>query len=66
MSALGAMPPTPPERSPSRDSEDSMEDYWSEVKNIQEDCHGATEEAMERGSIDGTQSTLHPDEGLPL
>ncbi|XP_063062818.1 rho GTPase-activating protein 28 isoform X1 [Engraulis encrasicolus] len=52
MSALGAMPPTPPERSPSRDSEDSMEDYWSEVKNIQEDCHGATEEAMERGSID--------------
>lgn len=52
MSSLGAMPPTPPDRSPSRDSQDSMEDYWSEVKNIQEDCPGATEELMERGSID--------------
>ncbi|XP_076147130.1 rho GTPase-activating protein 28 isoform X2 [Alosa pseudoharengus] len=52
MSSVGAMPPTPPERSPSRDSQDSMEDYWSEVKNIQEDCQGSGEEAMERGSID--------------
>ncbi|XP_031440249.1 rho GTPase-activating protein 28 isoform X2 [Clupea harengus] len=52
MSSLGAMPPTPPDRSPSQDSQFSMEDYWSEMKNIQEDCQGIGEEAMERGSID--------------
>ncbi|KAL6488998.1 hypothetical protein MHYP_G00027390 [Metynnis hypsauchen] len=52
MSATGAMPPSPPERSVSRDSQDSMEDYWSEVRNIEEDCQGGQEEMIERSSID--------------
>ncbi|KAL7887029.1 hypothetical protein AOLI_G00047500 [Acnodon oligacanthus] len=52
MSATGAMPPSPPERSVSRDSQDSMEDYWSEVRNIEEDCQGGQEEMMERSSMD--------------
>ena len=53
MSATGAMPPSPPERSVSRDSQDSMEDYWSEVRNIEEDCQGGQEEMIERSSMDG-------------
>ncbi|XP_017562322.1 rho GTPase-activating protein 28 isoform X2 [Pygocentrus nattereri] len=52
MSATGAMPPSPPERSMSRDSQDSMEDYWSEVRNIEEDCQGGQEEMIERSSMD--------------
>ncbi|XP_036445686.1 rho GTPase-activating protein 28 isoform X4 [Colossoma macropomum] len=52
MSATGAMPPSPPERSVSRDSQDSMEDYWSEVRNIEEDCQGGQEEMIERSSMD--------------
>lgn len=53
MTSAGAMPPSPPDRSVSRDSQDSMEDYWSEVRNIEEDCQGGQEEVMEKGSIDG-------------
>lgn len=53
MSSAGAMPPSPPDRSVSRDTQDSMEDYWSEVRNIEEDCQGGQEEMMEKGSIDG-------------
>lgn len=53
MTSAGAMPPSPPDRSISQDSQDSMEDYWSEVRNIEEDCQGGQEEMMEKGSIDG-------------
>uniref|UniRef100_A0AAY4A1T9 Rho-GAP domain-containing protein n=1 Tax=Denticeps clupeoides TaxID=299321 RepID=A0AAY4A1T9_9TELE len=52
MSSPGARPPPPPQHSPSRDSMDSMEDYWSEVKNIVEDGQGAGDELVERGSMD--------------
>ncbi|XP_060778385.1 rho GTPase-activating protein 28 isoform X2 [Neoarius graeffei] len=51
MTSTGEMPPSPPDRSVSRDSQDSMEDYWSEVRNIEEDCQESQEE-MEKGSID--------------
>lgn len=30
-----------------------MEDYWSEVKNIEEDGERAHEDLLERGSMDG-------------
>lgn len=53
MTSAGAMPPSPPDRSISQDSQDSMEDYWSEVRNIEEDSQGLLEEMMEKGSIDG-------------
>lgn len=53
MTSAGAMPPSPPDRSVSRDSQDSMEDYWSEMRNIEENCQGGQEEMMEKGSIDG-------------
>ncbi|XP_043083017.1 rho GTPase-activating protein 28 isoform X1 [Puntigrus tetrazona] len=33
-------------------SRDSMEDYWSEVKTIEEERQGGPEEAMERASMD--------------
>lgn len=49
MSLPGAVSPSTPERSVSRDS---MEDYWSEVKNIQEDCPERHEELVERASSD--------------
>ncbi|XP_053491010.1 rho GTPase-activating protein 28 isoform X2 [Ictalurus furcatus] len=52
MTSAGAMPPSPPDRSVSRDSQDSMEDYWSEMRNIEENCQGGQEEMMEKGSID--------------
>ncbi|XP_007232078.3 rho GTPase-activating protein 28 isoform X1 [Astyanax mexicanus] len=52
MSSAEAMPPSPPERSVSRDSQDSMDDYWSEMRNIEEDCQGGQEEMIERGSMD--------------
>ncbi|XP_053089799.1 rho GTPase-activating protein 28 isoform X1 [Pangasianodon hypophthalmus] len=52
MTSAGAMPPSPPDRSVSQDSQDSMEDYWSEVRNIEEDCQGGQEEMMEKSSID--------------
>ncbi|TSK16093.1 Rho GTPase-activating protein 18 [Bagarius yarrelli] len=52
MTSAGAMPSSPPERSISQDSQDSMEDYWSEVRNIEEDCQAGHEEMMEKGSID--------------
>uniref|UniRef100_A0A8C8H5X8 Rho-GAP domain-containing protein n=1 Tax=Oncorhynchus tshawytscha TaxID=74940 RepID=A0A8C8H5X8_ONCTS len=45
-------PPSPPERPASRDSQDSMEDYWSEVKNIEEDGQRGHEDLLERGSMD--------------
>lgn len=48
MSLAGAVSPS--ERSMSRDV---MEDYWSEMKNIEEDAPGQHEEMMERGSVDG-------------
>lgn len=50
MSLPGAVSPSSPERSVSRDS---MEDYWSEMKNIQEDCQERHEELTERASVDG-------------
>ena len=46
----------PPEgRSVSQNSLDfnSMEDYWSEVKSMEENSHGCQEELLER-SVDGT------------
>ncbi|XP_067234376.1 rho GTPase-activating protein 28 isoform X1 [Chanodichthys erythropterus] len=49
MSLPGAVSPSSPERSVSRDS---MEDYWSEMKNIQEDCQERHEELTERASVD--------------
>ncbi|ROL45418.1 Rho GTPase-activating protein 18 [Anabarilius grahami] len=49
MSLPGAVSPSTPERSVSRDS---MEDYWSEMKNIQEDCQERHEELAERASVD--------------
>ncbi|XP_066540043.1 rho GTPase-activating protein 28 isoform X2 [Hoplias malabaricus] len=52
MSSAGAMPSSPPERSVSRDPRDSMDDYWSEMKNIEEECQGGQEEMADRGSID--------------
>lgn len=58
MTSTGEMPPSPPDRSVSRDSQDSMEDYWSEVRNIEEDCQESQEE-MEKGSIDGECRTLY-------
>uniref|UniRef100_A0A8C7PP58 Rho GTPase activating protein 28 n=1 Tax=Oncorhynchus mykiss TaxID=8022 RepID=A0A8C7PP58_ONCMY len=45
-------PGSPPERPASRDSQDSMEDYWSEVKNIEEDGQRGHEDLLERGSMD--------------
>uniref|UniRef100_A0A673YW04 Rho GTPase activating protein 28 n=1 Tax=Salmo trutta TaxID=8032 RepID=A0A673YW04_SALTR len=55
MSSTGTRPsshPSPPERPASRDSQDSMEDYWSEVKNIEEDGQRGHEDLLERGSMD--------------
>ncbi|KAI4884110.1 hypothetical protein NFI96_032758, partial [Prochilodus magdalenae] len=52
MNLAGAMPPSPPERTVSRDSQDPMEDYWSEVRNIEEDCQRGQEEMIERSSMD--------------
>ncbi|KAF4087888.1 hypothetical protein AMELA_G00076440 [Ameiurus melas] len=52
MTSAGAMPPSPPDRSVSLDSQDSMEDYWSEMRNIEENCQGGQEEMMEKGSND--------------
>lgn len=49
MSLAGAACPS--ERPVSRDV---MEDFWSEMKNIEEDAPGQHEEMMERGSMDGT------------
>ncbi|KAL0156023.1 hypothetical protein M9458_047269, partial [Cirrhinus mrigala] len=49
MSLPAAVSPSAPERCVSRDS---MEDYWSEVKNIEEERQGGQEELMERGSMD--------------
>ncbi|XP_067291384.1 rho GTPase-activating protein 28 isoform X2 [Pseudorasbora parva] len=49
MSLPGGLSPSSPERSVSRDS---MEDYWSEVKNIQEDRQERHEELVERASSD--------------
>ncbi|XP_062848146.1 rho GTPase-activating protein 28 isoform X2 [Trichomycterus rosablanca] len=51
MTSAGAMPPSSPNRSVSQDSQDSMEDYWSEVKNIEENCQEPHEE-LEKGSLD--------------
>ncbi|KAJ8010617.1 hypothetical protein DPEC_G00076930 [Dallia pectoralis] len=45
-------PPSPPERPVSSDSQDSMEDYWSEVKNMEEDGPPVLEDLLERGSMD--------------
>lgn len=50
MNLPDAVSPSTPERSVSRDS---MEDYWSEMKNIQEDCQERHEELTERASVDG-------------
>ncbi|KAK2854594.1 hypothetical protein Q7C36_006463 [Tachysurus vachellii] len=52
MTSAGAMPPSPPDRSISQDSQDSMQDYWSEMRNIEENYQGGQEEMMEKGSID--------------
>ncbi|XP_041717389.2 rho GTPase-activating protein 18-like isoform X2 [Coregonus clupeaformis] len=55
MSSRRTRPPTspsPPERPAARDSQDSMEDYWSEVKNIEEDGQRGHEDLLERGSMD--------------
>ncbi|KAK2870516.1 hypothetical protein Q8A67_024908 [Cirrhinus molitorella] len=49
MSLPAAVSPSAPERCVSRDS---MEDYWSEVKNIEEERQGGHEELMERASMD--------------
>ncbi|XP_073687123.1 rho GTPase-activating protein 18-like [Garra rufa] len=49
MSLPTAVSPSAPERCVSRDS---MEDYWSEMKNIEEERQGGHEELMERGSMD--------------
>lgn len=57
--SAGAMPPSPPDRSISQDSQDSMEDYWSEMRSIEEDCQGGQEEIMEKGSIDGECRLLY-------
>lgn len=64
MSLPGAVSPSTPERSVSRDS---MEDYWSEMKNIEEDRPERQEELAERGSADGayrrTSSVAFPPSG---
>uniref|UniRef100_A0A674CJ40 Rho GTPase activating protein 28 n=1 Tax=Salmo trutta TaxID=8032 RepID=A0A674CJ40_SALTR len=55
MSSRGARLSSPSsllERPASQDSQDSMEDYWSEVKNIEEDGERAHEDLLERGSMD--------------
>ncbi|XP_051970178.1 rho GTPase-activating protein 28 isoform X1 [Xyrauchen texanus] len=52
MSLPGAMTSSTPEHSVSRDSRECMEDYWSEMKTIEEDFQGGHEEMMERGSVD--------------
>lgn len=64
MSLPGAVSPSSPERSVSRDS---MEDYWSEMKNIQEDCQERHEELTERASADGAyrRSVLTPWDAFP-
>ncbi|KAL1006407.1 hypothetical protein UPYG_G00071990 [Umbra pygmaea] len=55
MNSKGARPSTPPnplEQPAWQNSQDSMEDYWSEVKNMEEDGEQAHEDLLERGSID--------------
>ncbi|XP_010894928.2 rho GTPase-activating protein 28 isoform X1 [Esox lucius] len=55
MSSRGArpsLPPSPLERPVSLDSQDSMDDYWSEVKNMEEDGQLGPEDLLERGSMD--------------
>lgn len=59
MTSAGAMPPSPPDRSISQDSQDSMQDYWSEMRNIEEDYQGGQEEMMEKGSSDGESRLLY-------
>ncbi|NP_001007436.1 rho GTPase-activating protein 28 [Danio rerio] len=49
MSVCGPGAPASPEQCVSRDS---MEDYWSEVKNIQEDTHTHQQEPAEQASTD--------------
>ncbi|XP_051543439.1 rho GTPase-activating protein 18-like isoform X2 [Myxocyprinus asiaticus] len=52
MSLPRTMTSSTPERSVSRDPRECMEDYWSEMKTIEEDFQGGHEEMMERGSVD--------------
>ncbi|XP_076827531.1 rho GTPase-activating protein 28 isoform X2 [Brachyhypopomus gauderio] len=52
MTSAGAMPPSSQERSAAQDSQLSMEDYWREVRNIEEDCPVTQEETIEKGSMD--------------
>ncbi|XP_024248407.1 rho GTPase-activating protein 28 isoform X1 [Oncorhynchus tshawytscha] len=52
MSSRGARPSSPPSSLERPASQDSMEDYWSEVKNIEEDGEQGHEDLLERGSMD--------------
>uniref|UniRef100_A0A8C7PPE5 Rho GTPase activating protein 28 n=1 Tax=Oncorhynchus mykiss TaxID=8022 RepID=A0A8C7PPE5_ONCMY len=52
MSSRGARPSSPPSSLERPASQDSMEDYWSEVKNIEEDGEQVHEDLLERGSMD--------------
>uniref|UniRef100_A0A4W4DMV2 Rho-GAP domain-containing protein n=1 Tax=Electrophorus electricus TaxID=8005 RepID=A0A4W4DMV2_ELEEL len=52
MTSAGAMPPSSQERSAARDTRLSMEDYWREVRNIEEACPEGQQEPVEKGVMD--------------
>ncbi|KAK1794935.1 hypothetical protein P4O66_010130 [Electrophorus voltai] len=53
MTSAGAMPPSSQEHSAARDTRLSMEDYWREVRNIEEACPEGQQEPVEKGVMDG-------------